>query len=310
MNQVPFDLPFTRQFFSGYLVDHFDYKLITLYNALVKFPKLKADILDGLDTVDDAEYEKSIRLEIRATYFQAMETLFELIFSLEPRGDVIDNQRIWYFLSTAEWGEDFKRIRSIAKGQTALFDRAITAGSDLKVPFIQYLFYFGVTDPTMIQAIQASLDPIKKFLVAFAKEFSDRAEYNAFKHALRIFPAMRTFEAINRATQKPLITWDMTRSITYLTESDDGSISLETRPLDTERDMRMAQVCSRLISNIVRSRKVHFVKGYEGYIHTLSADSFPSATERTINWINFKFTIKPMDNRPDAESGDPNRVGG
>jgi hypothetical protein len=310
MKHVPLDLPFTTQFFSGYLVDHFHYKAFVLYNVLQKYPQLKSDILDGLEIVNDGDFEKSIRLEIRATYFQAMETLFELIFSLEPRGGLFDNRRIWYFLSTARWRKNLKRIESIAQGETDFLDRDITANKNVKVPFIQYLFFFGVSESTMQPAIQASFDPIKKFLVTFAKEFTDRAEYNAFKHALRILPAMRSFEAINRVTQKPLISWDMTRSVSYLTEGDDRSISLETRPLDTERDMRMTQVCSHLISNIVRTRKAHFVKGYKGVIHTLAAEALRSATKRTIPWMNFKFTIKSNDNRKRASSSGPNRACG
>ncbi len=311
MNPVPFDLPFTKQFFSSYLVDHYHYKLFTLYNALDKLPKLKHDILDGLDSVDEADYQKSLRLEIRATYFQAIETLFELIFSLDPRDDVVDNRHIWYFLSTAQWRENYNRISLIAQGDTAFLDRIITAGKNLEVPYIQYLFYFGVTEPSTLPAIVASLNPIKKFLVAFAKEFSDRAEYNAFKHALRILPTLQKFEAISKGDGKPIITIDMSRSLTYLTEEDDGSISFNTRPLDTKRDMQMAQVCSRLISNIVRSRKIQFVKGYEGRLHTLSEDSFPSADERTFKWISFKVTIKPIDGEPETDSGtDPNRAGG
>jgi hypothetical protein len=310
MNSVPFEIPFARQFFSGYLVDHFLYKQFTLFNAIEKFPKLKSDILDGLDEVVDSDYEKSLRIEIRATYLQAVETLFELIFSLEPRGAVIDNRNIWYSLSTSEWRKNYERIESIAKGETDFLDRVVTAGKELKVPFIQYLFYFGVTNPSMLDAVKASFDPIKKFLRTFADEFSDRQEYNAFKHALRIFPTLTKFEVGPHGSDKPIISWDMARSMTYLTEEDDGSVAFRTKPLDTERDMRMGLVCSYLISNIVRSRKAHFVKDYQGHLHTFTEESFPSANERAIKWLNLKLTIKPVYNESiNSDSKNDDRAG-
>ena len=297
MNRMAFTVPFTKQFFSGYLVDHYTYKLATLENALNKYSQLKSDILDGVEIIEDAEYEKSLRLEIRATYFQAMETLFELMFSLEPQRSSLDNRLLWYYLSTAQWRRHYKRITQIAKGRTSFLDRTIKLGENFETTFIEYLFYFGARDPEMLKAIRPGYESIKKFIVAFAKEFSDRAEYNAFKHALRAFPALTKFEAINKVTKKSLIAWDMSRSITYLIEGKDRSLSLETRPLDTERDVRMAQICSMLISNIVRSRKVHFVKGYQGHVHTFSEVAFPMATKRTINWMNFRLTLKLEDTK-------------
>ena len=302
MNEMAFALPFTQQFFSGYLVDHFPYKLAMLDNSLRMYSQLKPVILDGIKKVDDAEYEKSVRLEIRATYFQAMETLFELIFSLEPRTSVVDNRLLWYYLSTAQWRKNYKRIGLIAEGDTSFLDRTIRIGKNFETSFIEYLFYYGAKDPKMLEAVRPGFESIKKFIVAFAKEFSDRGEYNAFKHALRAFPAMMKIEAIQRATQKRLITWDLSRSISYLTEGEDRSLTLETRPLDTERDMRMGQTCSLLISNIVRSRKAQFVKGYEAELHIFSDDIFPLATKKTVNMVKLKMTLKLEDTSPSKGS--------
>jgi hypothetical protein len=81
--------------------------------------------------------------------------------------------------------------------------------------------------------------------------------------------------------------------MTYLVEENE-SISFHTKPLDTIRDMRMGIVCSYLISNIIRSRKAHFLKYDKGYLHTFSDESYPSANEHTVNWTNFKFTITPI----------------
>jgi hypothetical protein len=315
MKAIPLDIHFMRQFFSGYLTDHFLYKQYTLYNALkaaqsrianpranplgrvrtifrIGKPFSRPRSLKGLDEIDYAAYAKSLRLEIRATYFQAIETLFEFIFSLEPRENVIDNRRIWYFLSTSRWRDNNERIARIAKSDTSFLDREITAGKMLTVPFIQYLFYFDVTNPSMLHAVRASFDPIKKFLVAFAQEFSDRDEYNAFKHALRILPAVQNVQIGSYGPTKPIVTLNMSNSMTYLIQ-ERNAISFRTKPLDTVRDLRMGQACAYLISNIVLSRRAHFARNLEVNLHTFSEASFSSANDRNVSWKDFKVTMKP-----------------
>ena len=57
----------------------------------------------------------------------------------------------------------------------------------------------------MLQAVNASFDPIKKFLVALATEFSNRDEYNAFKHALRIMPMLQNVHIGPPGSTKPTV---------------------------------------------------------------------------------------------------------
>ncbi len=301
MNSIPFNIPFTHQFFSGYLVDHFLYKQFTLYNILENYKELKPSVLKDLEDICDDEYQKSLRIEIRATYFQAIETLFELVFSLEPRTSYVDNKHIWYYLSTSQWRQNYKRIEQISSGDTTFLDREIIAGKDIKVSFAQYLFYFGVTNPTMLDAVTASIDPIKKYLIAFSKEFIDRDEYNAFKHSLRIVPALQKIEIGTSGSDKTFVSLDMNNSMTYIIEEGD-SISFKTKPIDTLRDMRMSLVCSYLISNIVRSRKQYFTKNGDGYLHTFNEESFPSSDIRNVNWMDFIMSFRPVKNVPNSNS--------
>jgi len=291
LNPIPIDSKFTDQFFTGYLIDHFLYKQFTLFNALEKLPNIKFQILDGIDDIDETEYLTTLRLEIRATYFQAIETLFELIFSLEPRGNIIDNRQIWYYLSTADWHKNYKSINSIASGDTTLLYRKIKINKMLTLTFVQYLFYFGLTDPSMIESALNSCEHIMKFLIAFAQEFSDRDEYNAFKHALRILPTMKKLEIIQKSSEKPITTFDLTNSMTYLIK-EDQSISFRTKPLDTIRDMRMSLICSQLISNIIRSRRVHFSQNKKSHLYMFSEENFQFANQRNVDWKNFKFKVE------------------
>jgi hypothetical protein len=293
MAQTSIDAALFTQFFSGYLVDHFICKMYTLYNALEKLQELKPELLDGLENISDAEYQSTLRLEIRATYFQAIETLFELVFSLEPRAKIIDNRQIWYHLSTSKGKDNYKLIDSIAKGDTSFLDRPVVAGRQITIPYIQYLFYFGVTNSTMLDTVSASNSVIKKFLIAFAQEFSDHAEYNAFKHALRIFPTMKTVEIGPQGSDTPLVTLDMGTSMTFMVV-DKKTITFKTKHLEIDRDMRMGGICAQLISNIVRSRRAHFTDNKEGNLYTYTDESFSSANLRDGKWTEFNFSIQPI----------------
>jgi len=133
MNRPDVPIPFARGFFGAYLVDHFLQKQYTLFNIILGFPQLKTAILEGLEDVKDADYLKSLRVEIRSTYFQAIETLFELVFSLEPHDGVIDNENIWYYLSTSKGVANYETIEAIAHGNTTFLDRKVVAGKGIEV---------------------------------------------------------------------------------------------------------------------------------------------------------------------------------
>ena len=145
---------------------------MTLHNLIENLPELQSVILNGIDDVDIDDYIKSLRVEIRATYYQAVETLFELIFSLEPRNGIIDNENVWYFLSTSNGRANYDIIKKIAGGDTSFLDREVVAGKDITVPFVRYLFFFGIADKSREEQIVTSLEPIRGMLEAMAKSLA------------------------------------------------------------------------------------------------------------------------------------------
>jgi hypothetical protein len=294
MTRPDLPIPFARGFFDAYLVDHYLQKQYTLFNIIRGLPTLKTAVLEGLDGVRDEDYLKSLRVEIRSTYFQAIETLFELIFSLEPRDGIIDNENIWYYLSTSKGPANYETIEAIAKGETAFLDWSVAAGGDIQVPFVQYLFYFAITDEKAQPAILASLEPIRHILVALARDFVDRDEYNAFKHALRLMTIAQSFDVVNRSTGEPLVHRDLSNSLTYLKREKDGTITLRTKPLDTARDIRMTTLCSALISNLVRSRSLFFKRGPGEKFIMFTAEALASAGKTDFNWSDFRISFRAI----------------
>jgi len=285
-------IPFSGSFFQSYLVDHFLYKQESLLCFLRYYDELKGKLEEGISEINDEQYRQTLKVEIRSTYFQAIETLFELIFSLEPRDGVVDNRNIWFFLSTSKWHDNYDRIQDIANGELAFLDRQINANPNLIIPFVQYLFFFGVTNESKLKDVQDSIDPIRKLLRAFASEFTNRDEYNAIKHSIRLIQLMQEYKIVQKGTDKTLFKRDFKDSVSYLKHETDGSLTAYTKPLDTIRDFKMTTVCSNLISNIFRSRRYHFTKDDSIVIHTFTEESFTDATKRNVDWTQLKLNIK------------------
>jgi hypothetical protein len=293
MNTPDFALPFSGGFFNSYLVDHFAYKQEALLFLHDHFQDLKTQLQEGMPDINEEQFLRTLRVEIRSNYFQAIETLFELIFALEPRGSVIDNRNLMYLLSTSDWRGNYDRILRIAGGDLAFLDRIVTAGPRVSVSFNQYLFFFGIVDNMMTQAIDASLLTIRKFLIAFASEFANRDEYNAIKHSMRLVHLMEEF-GFGPKGSTVRIKRDLKDSMSYMKQEKDSSLTMYTKPLDTVRDFKMTIVCSNLISNIFRSRKYHFTKDQSIELHTLTDESYVDATKRNLSWSALKLNFKQV----------------
>lgn len=87
-------------FYSSYLYDYFGYKLflysITLWN-LEQFENNSC--INNQRGYKRRDLEILLKSEIRQTYFQSIETLFELIFALKPKGTILFDNDIHYRLA-------------------------------------------------------------------------------------------------------------------------------------------------------------------------------------------------------------------
>src|SRR4051812_11432456 len=88
-----------KDFYSQFLSEHYLYKLTLLRNALANRSLTDESVASRIDAFDAASYRRSLQIEIHFTYFQIVESLFEMIFALEPLIDV----DLWYNLSHSNW---------------------------------------------------------------------------------------------------------------------------------------------------------------------------------------------------------------
>src|SRR5437016_9591707 len=89
----PFDL---KDFYLYYSHNYFQIKRTLLQNLLGDLNGY-AGMFNENPMVSVEDLKSSLKLEIRGTYFQAIETLFELLFALEKQ----DDEEIWTILANS-----------------------------------------------------------------------------------------------------------------------------------------------------------------------------------------------------------------
>jgi hypothetical protein len=283
-------------FYKYCLVDYWEYKINALANAITKYEKLKSDLLEGVDEINDRDCITAFKLDMHFTYFQIVECLFNMIFALLKKK--IDNRKLWlylsYFARPEISREAYKAIDRIAKGDTKLFDGLVVAGPHLNMPFVQYVFFFGGSFDVDEASMKKNLEKIKEALVLFAQDFVEREEYNAYKHSFRIFPAgPQKLEGINRSDGKILVTLTMRDSIASIKMEKDGSITQITKAFDWERDCRMALLCHALIFNLISTRRRFYFKDEKLFVNFFKDVDLRETSKMNSSLLDFKLNIKP-----------------
>jgi len=279
-----------KDFYSTFQVNYFDYKQAYQSYALknIKEFGLEDKILD----YSEKDFRQAIKSDIRQTLFQAIETVFDLVYALTKtrRGKYLDVE----ILRTLSFPTlYYDRIGKIAKDKLELdfLDKEVYLEDNISVTLCEYIFYFGAAEnqdfrPKIIE----SLGAIKEALYILAKEFSDRKEYNSYKHGLRIVPALTYFIIQNPTTKKNLGKWDLSDSMTYYSENEkSGKMEFITKVFDTDRDLKLTSLCSNLIWNIIKLRDLAFNKKKPGEIVSLKVILFTKDIVSEANTINTSF---------------------
>ncbi|MBN1483784.1 MAG: hypothetical protein JXA37_03605 [Chloroflexia bacterium] len=253
------------KFYRLYQVDYWQYKLALLNSAIHNYESAKELIQHDFADIDDRDYTRMLRAELHFTYFQMVETLFEMVFALEKQDDL----NLWYHLSFSKWRENYSRIQDIAGHKVGFLREEVELNQDVKIPLIQYIFCFRYSLNLSSAEMQRNLQVIQQALILFARDFSDRNDYNAYKHSLRLFHSSQTItiRPSGSGPEKSQVLGYAEDALTYLEKDPKGDIRQTAKAFDPERDFRMAIFCQRLISNIICTRRQYFL-GAEGTFYS------------------------------------------
>jgi hypothetical protein len=257
------------EFYKNYQVDYWNYKIGILKNSLDNFDEVKETFYKNLQDTIDKDCILMIKTDLHFIYFQIIEALFELIFALEK----MDERNLWYYLSFPEINH-YDRIKKIAEGDVSFLSKPIKftntqTNKPISIPFLDYVFYHLRLVKLTEKEREQNFKVVEEFLKIFAKDFSDRCEYNAYKHALRFFyskPGIR-IESHDKKLSAELKSKD---GFTYLEKKKDEEkkneliISKTVKAFDSDRDVKMSATCAQLISNIILTRRSYYYKTKEG----------------------------------------------
>lgn len=253
-----------ENFYANYSFGYHTYKVATLKSILDNISNFNEKFIEGrVSGFIESEYEHFLRSEIRITCFHSIETLFEIIFALEPEGSLLQDRLLFKRLSTAKQGANYTRVGLIASTVSELdfLDRKITIGNRV-VTVGEHIFYFRYSPEQYPEEIRVqvtqSIEAIKTLLQHIAEIFSKRFEYNAYKHGLRIFNAFTEFMITDVDGTNP-ISFDLSKSASFYTveKKKDRIVSetVSTKMFNTPKDYAITSLCSLLIGSIIESRK-------------------------------------------------------
>lgn len=267
---------------------HFDPK--TFYQSYQKdYHKIKASYLKGImnnlndfestlfgkdvDDDDRATIKRTLKSDLRQTYFHAIETFFELFFALNPKNQKeIDPDNVLFKLTYSRGSETYDKINEIAANEDSLdFLNDEIEYLNHKITIGHYIFYPGIFSKEkfpseVFEQITESIEAIKYGMKIIAQDFVKREEYNAYKHGLRLIPASSKIMLADAETMDVKMEWDISDSMSfYLKTKYPDELTVVTKLFDFERDYQMTLFCSNMIHCMVFFRRMMYrFKGDDG----------------------------------------------
>lgn len=288
-------------FFSHFQINYFDYKQGSLRYLLENYSKVGLD--KSIFEYQEKDYITAIRSDIRQTYFQAIETVFEVFFALLPDKSGKISDRIIERITLSDL--PYSKIGNIAQDENSLdfLDNELVYPNNPTISVGEFVFYYGLYKMEDIKNdIPKSIEAIKLALRILANEFSDRKEYNSYKHGLRILPALQKFAVCDPDTMQEQFSWNLDSSMTFYSyDKKTKETTYTTKTFDSERDLRMTSICSFLLWNMIKFRDVAFNKDkkdkdYKFAIPIFGKDQIEEAIKTDVKIQDLKFSIRPENN--------------
>lgn len=248
-----------KEFYLGYQSDYFAYRQLRLKKELEEATSsgFRSDLRIHPYVIED--HIRSIKIDIRCTYFQSIETLFELIFSFEPvNNNFRDEQLLTKLLKKKDHYEEIRQFAENGQALDWLF-REFTFSNQRRISGLEYLF-FGINENQEIRSsMPESIPAITSLLKILAKDLSDRSEYNSYKHGFRILPVHDSFAIFDQESLTEVAKWDTRDSMTFVyVDGKSGLADKVTKVFDSVRDISLTIMCNNLISNLIVVRRASY----------------------------------------------------
>ncbi len=260
-----------KEFYKKYDPDYWLYKISFLKNCHSGFAKIKEVLTEDMAEVVDDDYKRVLRTEIHFLYFQMVETLFEIIFAISKK----DNRDLWLALSFSDWHDNYAEVLNLNE-TSDLFIRSVDTminGNKVQISLLRWVFYFVYPSKMNEGEWKDNLEKIKDLLLIFSRDFSDRAEYNAYKHSLRFYNSSFSMSIGLAGSGQVHNIGSSPDSITYLERQmkkegtaykPTGNVLRTIKPFHVERDIKSCLIIHSMIKNIIETRKYSLLPELHG----------------------------------------------
>lgn len=260
-------------FFKGFPYKYWLYKAEMIKSLLDSNEKFQ-DSNGTLEIFDGSlkEYQQMLKYELHFTYYHQAEALFELIFALEK----LDDKYTWLILSESYQHQKkyAKKINEIADGSNKLFEKDVKLKSGKSLSFIEWLLYDVYGEQIPSDYLKTSLVKAKEIIQITAEDLADKAQYNAFKHGMRVLPLWKYFSINAKNKEKRGVKFDLENSFTFLSFPKDRSkIDEITIGYSPDQDLLKINLITLLMNGIIGIRKdKYFNKGKGQLFHFADVD--------------------------------------
>lgn len=207
-----------------------------LIHLLITRPDIRRMLFEEIAPIDSDEVIVTrLKADLHFLCHHCVESLFALLFAR-----IYDQKCPWIWL-TSYMFTDFKNLL----GQVA--SKGIPKG------YLENLLYGR---PAGDEQVQPSVQVIGEYLKQLADEFSDRADYNSFKHGLRITRLGKgsiKFGTVSLGEE--LVTTYLELKRTASTGRPEKIVNMATKAIDFERSFRLVEFNTHLIRNLIRVPK-------------------------------------------------------
>ncbi|MFX1258160.1 MAG: tetratricopeptide repeat protein [Promethearchaeota archaeon] len=257
-----------KDFYKSYFLSYWEVKIETLKYQINNFEEFNKSIVDKEEFSEiqnlDLKLRSVINFDIHSLLFQITEALFSTMFALEN----FDDEYLWFNLSFPKDSSErsFAVYDKISKFQNYYWVEQylidIKLVGDQEIPLWEYLFYFHVNLDNYKVDINRNRDNILKLLHKLASIFSDRNDFNAYKHSLRCYPSSLKLTFISERSQKVIDQKFSKYGINFLTKSEinenDESINLTYKSFSPTEDLYHIEKAFHLLSNIIETRRAYY----------------------------------------------------
>lgn len=238
-----------------------------MINSLLDSDKKFQDSNGTLEIFDGSlkEYKQMLKYELHFTYYHQAEALFELIFALEK----LDDKYIWFILSESYQHQKkyANKIKNIAEGKFKLFDKEVKLKSGKSLSFIEWLLYDAFGEKIQSDELKISLSKAKDIIQIIAEDLADKAQYNAFKHGMRVLPLWNKFSIGIKDKQRKEFNFDLENSFTFLSFPKDRSkIDEITIGYSPDQDLLKINLITLLMKSIIGVRRDKYFNNKKGQL--------------------------------------------